>query len=175
MSEPSAPPGFEETLLRHSDAAFNLARWLMPSVPDAEDVLQEAFLRAWRFSHTFRGTDVRPWLLSIVRNVCYTRLEQRRTGENATDFDENKHGIQDTDPTEELVRVAESKSVMEAVENLPRVLREVFILRELEEMSYREISILVSVPIGTVMSRLARARKRLQQSLTSVLDKEPLR
>jgi RNA polymerase sigma-70 factor (ECF subfamily) len=155
------------------DAAYNLARWLTRNEHDAQDIVQEAFLRALKFFGGFRGGSSRSWLLSIVRNTCYTWLEKNRKHETATDFDEETHAIEDTSPNpgDVLLQTGNRQMVRQAVEELPVEFREVIVLRELEGMSYKEISDIESIPIGTVMSRLARARKMLQQRLTRHIEK----
>jgi len=160
---------FEQAILPHLDAAYNLARWLTRNVHDAEDVVQEAYLRAFKSFGGFRGTDGRPWLLTIVRNTCYTWLQQNRAREFATPFEEGVHDVQseESDPETLLLRGADVKLLTGALEQLPLEYREALVLRELEGLSYKEIADVADVPIGTVMSRLARARKRLQHILTS--------
>jgi len=151
----------------HLDAAYNLARWLTRNEHDAEDVAQDAVLRAFKFFDGFRGGNSRAWLLSIVRNTAYTWLQKNRKHEIATVFSEEKHDVEDlaSNPEVLLLKTADHQEIMRAVEQLPVEFREVIILRELEGMSYKEIAKLSDVPLGTVMSRLARARKQLQQSL----------
>ncbi len=151
----------------HLDAAYNLARWLTRNEHDAEDVAQDAFLRAFKFFGGFRGGNSRSWLLSIVRNTAYTWLRKNRKQELATVFDAEIHDIEDTSANPEvlLLNNSDQQEIRRAVEQLPVEFREVMILRELEGMSYKEIAEMADVPIGTVMSRLARARKQLQQSL----------
>jgi RNA polymerase sigma-70 factor (ECF subfamily) len=161
---------FEETLLPHLNAAYNLARWLTRNGDDAEDVVQEAYLRAFRAFDAFRGEDARAWLLAVVRNTCYTWL--RKKGERPMEeFDEQAHGAADAAPDAEAVLLNQAAlgSLNECLEALPPEFREAMILRELEELSYREISAIARVPVGTVMSRIARGRKRLQQCLAGVL------
>jgi RNA polymerase sigma factor (sigma-70 family) len=158
---------FEEAVLPHLDAAYNLARWLTRDEADAEDVVQEAVLRAFRYFGGFRqGTEGRPWLLRIVRNTCYTWMRQNRAQEVLVPLDES-HDLQshDLSPEALLLQSADQHAVRQALEELPLEFREVMVLRELEGMSYKEIAGITDLPIGTVMSRLARARKRLQQSL----------
>lgn len=157
---------FEQAVLPHLDAAYNLARWLTRNNQDAEDVVQEAYLRAFRFFDGFRGGDGRAWLLAVVRNTCLTWLRQQGRKETI-EFDERMHGGEGTEPTPEtvLLRQATLGSVKDCLEALPLEYREAFVLRELEDMSYKEISEVAGVPIGTVMSRLSRARKRLQSCL----------
>ena len=157
---------FEQAVLPHLDAAYNLARWLTRNNQDAEDVVQEAYLRAFRFFDGFRGGDGRAWLLAVVRNTCLTWLRQQGRKETI-EFDERMHGGEGTEPTPEtvLLRQATLGSVKDCLEALPLEYREAFVLRELEDMSYKEISEVAGVPIGTVLSRLSRARKRLQSCL----------
>jgi RNA polymerase sigma factor (sigma-70 family) len=158
---------FEQALLPHLDAAYNLARWLTHDDHDAEDLVQGAYLRALKFFGGFHGANSRAWLLTIVRNACYTWLEQERAHGPATAFDEEIHGVESDamDPEKLLMREEDQKSVRRAVEALPVELREVVVLRELEGLSYKEIAAIVGIPLGTVMSRLARARERLHQRL----------
>ena len=176
---------FEEAVMPHLDAAYNLARWLTRNEADAQDMVQEAYLRALRFFDGFRGTDARAWLLTIVRNTCYMWLRRNKWPEFSGDFDEValSREAEGPDPETEQVLKAQAQLVNEAIEKLPIEFREVVVLRELEELSYKEIGVVLGVPIGTVMSRLARARKRLMSSLerevvlktteaTSLLDQE---
>jgi RNA polymerase sigma-70 factor (ECF subfamily) len=166
---------FEQVILPHLDAAHNLARWLLRSGPDAEDLVQEASLRAWRGFSGFRGGDGRGWLLAIVRNTCFTWLRKNRRQELADEFDEAIHSSEvdaPADPERQLFEGLDTRRVQQALEELPAEFREAVVLRELEGLSYKEIGDIAGVPIGTVMSRLARARKRLQQSLGKTLGKE---
>ena len=167
MEEQDKQARFEETIMPHLDAAYNLARWLTRNEHDAEDVAQDAVLRAFKFFDGFRGGNSRAWLLSIVRNTAYTWLQKNRKHEIATVFSEEKHDVEDlaSNPEVLLLKTADHQEIMRAVEQLPVEFREVIILRELEGMSYKEIAEMSDVPLGTVMSRLARARKQLQQSL----------
>ena len=158
---------FEESILPHMDAAYNLARWLARSDFDAQDIVQEAYLRAFRFFAGFRGNDGRPWLLRIVRNTFYSWLEKNRRGEATIPADETEDiGSEDAIPEKLLIREADSKLLHQAIEELPIEFREVLVMRELEGMSYKEIADVAGLPIGTVMSRLARARRMLRQRLT---------
>ena len=168
MEEQDKQARFEETIMPHLDAAYNLARWLTRNEHDAEDVAQDAFLRAFKFFGGFRGGNSRAWLLSIVRNTAYTWLQKNRRHEIATVFDETTHDVEDpaANPEVLLLKNADRQEIMKAVEELPVEFREAMILRELEGMSYQEIADMTEVPVGTVMSRLARARKHLQQSLS---------
>jgi RNA polymerase sigma factor (sigma-70 family) len=158
---------FEQLVMPHQDAAFNFARWLLRSRVDAEDVTQEAMVRAYRFFRGFRGGDARAWLLQIVRNACYTWLEKNRAVDLTTEFDETIHQPAMTTPEAAAVAANERERLMKALESLPPRSREVLVLRELEGCSYKEIAAIASIPIGTVMSTLARARERLQLVLRS--------
>ena len=151
----------------HLDAAHNLARWLTRNEHDAEDIVQDAFLRAFKFFEGFRGGNSRSWLLSIVRNTAYTWLEKNRRHEIGTMSDEAIEFVQDAAPNPEALLLQETghQEIMEAIAELAVEFREAIILRELEEMSYKEIADVMNVPLGTVMSRLARARRQLQESL----------
>jgi RNA polymerase sigma factor (sigma-70 family) len=165
---------FEEAMLPHLAAAYNLARWLTRNGPDAEDLVQDAYLRALKAFDGFRGDNGRAWLLRIVRNTCYTWLQENRVQELTTTFDEELYPVANdsTNPETLLLRSADKQFLKEALEKLPLEFREVIVLRELEGMSYKEIAELAGIPVGTVMSRLARARERLQQLLTTTV-KEP--
>ena len=156
---------FEQLVLPHMDAAYNLARWLTRNDHDAEDVVQEAYLRAFRFWESFHGADARAWLLTIVRNTCFTWLQQNRKPffELVEDMPDLK-GAQ-ANPEALLLANVDAEMLRRAVEELPLEFREAIVLRELEGFSYKEISSITSTPIGTVMSRLARARTRLQKAL----------
>jgi RNA polymerase sigma-70 factor (ECF subfamily) len=155
---------FEQLVLPHLDAAFNLARWLLRSRADSEDVAQEAMLRAYRFFRGFHGGDARAWLLQIVRNTCYTWLEKNRPVELMTEFDEELHPQSSASPEALAIASDNRERLTRALETLPPRFREVLVLRELEGCSYKEIT---AIPIGTVMSALARARQRLQRALTT--------
>jgi RNA polymerase sigma factor (sigma-70 family) len=166
MLEQTPVPSFECLVLPHLDAAYNLARWLTRNDQDAQDVVQDAYLRALRFFEGFRGGDARPWLLKIVRNTSYSFLEKNRPARLAEEFDEQVHVAEGGAPDveTEMVRRVDQGTVREALEELPLHLREILVLREVEELSYKEIAELVNIPIGTVMSSLSRARQRLSQS-----------
>jgi RNA polymerase sigma-70 factor (ECF subfamily) len=165
---------FEEATLPHLGAAYNLARWLARNDTDAEDVVQEAYLRALRHFGSFHGGDGRPWLLAIVRNTCYTWLQRNRAPELQIAFDEEMYALRESDSSPEtlLVREADSELLRQALEELPPEFREIIVLRELEELSYKQIADVANIPMGTVMSRLARARKRLEEILKSQGNKE---
>ena len=159
---------FERKVLPHLDAAYNLARFLMRNEQDAEDVVQEASLRAFRFFDNFRGENSRAWFLRIVRNTSFTVLKKNRPDEMNIAFDEELHGGQ-TPPMDAgvaLDRAQDRQTVRAAIEQLPPEFREAITLRELEGASYKEIADIAGVPIGTVMSRLARARGQLQLILS---------
>lgn len=158
---------FEDAVLPHINAAYNLARWLTRNDHDAEDVVQESYLRALKSFGGFHGFDGRPWLLTIVRNTCYTWLKRNRSPELLCEFDEAIYlrETDESDPETSLVRSVERQVVRQALEGLPVEFREVMVMRELEELSYKEIAAVAGIPMGTVMSRLARARKKLQTSL----------
>ena len=166
---------FEQLVLPHVDAAFNFARWLLRRRDDAEDVAQEALLRACRFFRGFHGGDARAWLLQIVRNTCYTWLEKNRPMELSVEFDEELH-LQ-TCATPETIAIAgdNRERLTRALETLPPRYREVLILRELEGCSYKEIAAITSIPIGTVMSSLSRARRQLCFALDGASCKEAVR
>ncbi len=164
---------FEQAVLPHLAAAYNLARWLTRSDQDAEDVVQDAYLRALRFFGGFHGGDSRSWLLTIVRHSCYTWLRQQHAYELNTVFDEELHSPEcASDPERLLMQRATTETLRAALEALPVEFREVVVLRDLEGFSYKEIAVIADIPLGTVMSRLARARKRLQQALLVQAGKE---
>ncbi len=165
---------FEQSVLPHWQAAYNLARWLTGQDQDAEDVVQEAYLRAFKFFQNFHGQDSRAWLLTIVRNTAYTWLRHNRAHEFEASFDDDLNVADSEAPTSEglLSQIADHELLRSALETLPVAFREVIILHDLEGLSYKEIALIADVPLGTVMSRLARARKRLHQCLAERLDKE---
>lgn len=168
------PARFEQVVLPHLNAAFNLARWLVRNPHDAEDIVQETYLRAFKFWGGYEGGDARAWLLKIVRNTSYSFLEKNRPGELAEEFDEKLHVADEDAPTIEatLVQSAENKMLRAALEALPVNFREAVILRELEGLSYKEIASVMDVPIGTVMSSLARGRLMLRESLLRERERE---
>ncbi len=167
---------FETAVLPHLDAAFNLARWLTRNDADAEDVVQEAYLRAFRFFSGFHGEDGRAWLLEIVRNTSYTWMQRNRSPELNMPLDDEPREVEgdDLNPEELLLQKADAQTLRQAVEELPLEFREVLVLRELDEMSYKQIAAVADLPLGTVMSRLARARKRLQHILVGHTQTEVL-
>jgi RNA polymerase sigma-70 factor, ECF subfamily len=160
------PRRFDETVLPHLDAAFNYARWLTRDAAEAEDVVQEACVRAMRYFASLRGDDARGWLFPIIRNTWYSRI-RRRKGASDAPLDHDLHEPPDggLDPEAQLLQHANVARVRAAVERLPADFREVIVLREIEGLSYKEIAAIAQVPIGTVMSRLARARERLAAGL----------
>jgi RNA polymerase sigma-70 factor, ECF subfamily len=166
------PSRFEQSVLPHLDAAYNLARWLTRNEHDARDVVQDACLRAFKFFGGFRGDNSRSWLLTIVRNTSYTWLEKNRKHELVSAMDETTEAVEDSspNPAAAMLQQLDRERVRQAIENLPLEFREAIILRELEDLSYREIADIAGVPIGTVMSRLARARKLLERELVKNTD-----
>jgi RNA polymerase sigma factor (sigma-70 family) len=160
---------FERAMLPHLGAAYNLARWLTGSAQQAEDLAQDSYVRALSFFDGFRGEDGRAWLLAIVRNTCYEWLKKnRKYQQSCADAEEvDRAADRAPDPEEQQLRQADRRTVQESLEKLPEEYREVLVLRELEGMSYKQIARVTEAPIGTVMSRLARARKRLGQVLAA--------
>jgi RNA polymerase sigma-70 factor (ECF subfamily) len=165
---------FETTILPHLDAAYNFARWLLRNDSDAQDVVQETYLRAFKFFGGYHGGDSRAWLLTIARNTCYTWLQQNRARELMNPIDDvlDSAASDDPDPEAVLLQRIEGEQLRQALEELPIEFREVIVLREMEGLSYKEIAALADLPIGTVMSRLARARKRLQLMMAGRLRQE---
>lgn len=170
---------FEDVVMVHLDAAYNLARWLARDEDAAKDIAQEACLRALKFFHTFRGGNARPWLLAIVRNAYYDWIARNRSGAEHVPFDEEVHtefadpergGHNGYDSIERMLQQDESKrAVRQALDRLPREFREIVVLRELEDLSYKDIAAIAKIPIGTVMSRLSRARRMMLASLRSTV------
>jgi RNA polymerase sigma factor (sigma-70 family) len=161
---------FEQTVMPHLDAAYNLARWLTRNPDDAQDVVQEALVRAMKYFGGYRGGDGRAWLLTIVRNTSFSWLQRRGKGaaELPADNELPDRPEDQSNPESEMVRGSHRQLVHQAVQALPIEFREAIVLRELEGLSYKEISAVAGVPIGTVMSRLARARRQLQDSLSEL-------
>ncbi len=159
---------FEQAVLPHLNAAYNLARWLTGNDHDAEDVVQESYLRALKFFSGFRGGSSGPWLLTIVRNTCYTWIRRNRMEEPGVELDEDMY-VDSNSPSPEAILLAAARGdlVRRALEELPAEFREIVVLREMEGLSYKEIAEVTAVPVGTVMSRLARARARLQKLLAN--------
>ena len=172
---------FEKAVLPHLDAAYNLARWLTRNDHDAEDVVQDAYLRAFRFFDGMQGGDARPWLLAIVRNATYTWLEKNRPADivplddaGLVDSDAETAGHaspSESNPEVIMLQSANRKLVNQALEEIPAGYREVVVLRELEDLSYKEIAAIAGIPIGTVMSRLARGRELLRRVIETRMRK----
>jgi RNA polymerase sigma factor (sigma-70 family) len=170
--EPQERIRFEQVVLPHLDSAANLARWLLRNRADSEDVVQEAMLRSYRFFHQFHGGDARAWLLQIVRNTCYSWLEKNRPAELMTEFNEEVHRQPSANPEALASQTDDRERLKRALESIPPRAREVLVLRELEGCSYKEIAEIAAIPIGTVMSTLARARERLRRTLTPTTAEE---
>ena len=164
-----------EFLVAHLNAAYNLARWLMPNETEAEDMVQEAYLRAISHFAGFQGGDGRAWLLTIVRNSCYDHLRRKGASDKNTDFNEAVHsaGQQTPNPEAALLLTERTEVVTKSLAALPEEYREVLVLREMEQLSYREIAKIAGIPLGTAMSRLSRARQQLRQTLSDFM--EPMR
>jgi RNA polymerase sigma-70 factor (ECF subfamily) len=168
--DPNELGRFEAIVLPHLDAAYTLARYLTRNEHDAQDVVQDAYLRALKYFDGFRGAegaDGRAWLLAIVRNTAFTARRRQRVEANAAEFDEQLHSeaIEDHHPEAVLAGASARESLHQALDHLPAEFREVIVLRELQGLSYKEIGEVTGVPVGTVMSRLSRARSRLQRAL----------
>ena len=165
---------FEATMLPHLDAAHNLARWVMRNEQDAQDVVQEAYLRAFKSFSGFHGSNGRAWLLTIVRNTSYTLLKKNRVADLTTNFDEEIHasGHELASPATILEHAEDAELIKNAMNELAAEFREILTLRHQEELSYQEIGDILKIPIGTVMSRLARGRAKLREYLTSQTSQE---
>ncbi len=175
---------FEQLALVHMKAAYNLAQWLLRERADADDAVQDAYLRAYRAFHQLQGQDMKPWLLTIVRNVCYRRLQERRRSANVISLDEALGARPGSlaaeaefsstlrSPEQSAISSSEQSVLIEAMAALPPAFREVIVLREIEELSYREIADVIGAPVGTVMSRLSRARTELRTLLTRLMDRD---
>ena len=171
----AGPPDFEQVFLPHLDAAYNLARWLLRNDQDAEDAVQEAYMRAYKAFPRFRGGDGKAWFMTILRNVCYTMIKKLRSHETPEPFDEEIHQSTGEAETQEVFRQkANAESLHVALEKLPTEFREIIVLHDLEGLAYKEIAAVVGIPIGTVMSRLARARGRLRAEIVASNAKESL-
>ena len=173
MPDQSKVDRFEEIALPHMAAAYNLARWLVHNEADAEDIVQEAYLRAFKFFSGYYGGDTRAWLLTIVRNTSYTWLQQNRALRLADPIEDklDEVGLDFADPEILFLQSVDSQIVRHALQELPVEFREVMVLREMEALSYKEIANIVDIPIGTVMSRLKRGRKRLHGLLANLMGK----
>src|SRR6476646_4923653 len=165
---------FEAMMLPCMDAAHNLARWLLRNEQDAQDVVQEAYLRAFRSFAGFRGSNGRAWLLTIVRNTAYTLLKKNRTADLTTAFDEEIHAASDESASPAIIveHAEDAERVTKAMDELPSEFREILVLRHQEGLSYKEIADIAQIPPGTVMSRLARARAKLREYLAAQIGKE---
>ena len=165
---------FEALMLPHLDAAQNLAKWLLRNEQDAQDVVQEAYLRALKSFGGFHGSNGRAWLLTIVRNTSYTLMKKNRAVDLTTTFDEEKHATdhESVNPSALLEQIEDAELVREAMGHLPAEFREILVLRHLEGLSYKEIADIAQIPPGTVMSRLARARGKLKECLAARIGKE---
>jgi RNA polymerase sigma-70 factor (ECF subfamily) len=165
---------FDEIILPHLDAAHNFARWLLRNSDDAEDVAQEACLRAFRYFGTFRGGNARAWLLRIVRTTAFSWMQKNRGRQLETEFDEEIHQSagEDLNPETLLLQRANTKLVDQAMRQLPDRWREVLVLRELEGLSYQEIADVVGIPMGTVMSTLSRGRERFRHRLSDLVRRQ---
>jgi RNA polymerase sigma-70 factor (ECF subfamily) len=161
---------FEELFLPHLDAAYNLARWIVRHDSDAQDIVQDAYLRAFKGFHSFRGVNGKAWLLTIVRNAAYTWLSRRVDREKLVPFEDARHAdiIAMPDSIGDSVHDQRRQDLQNALQRLPAEFREVIVLYELDGLSYKELASTLSIPMGTVMSRLNRARKRLQDELLIV-------
>jgi RNA polymerase sigma factor (sigma-70 family) len=176
LSDESQSRRFQEIALPHLDAAYNLARWLVRNDADAQDIVQEAFLRAFKSFSGFRGTSARPWLLAIVRNTSYTWLKEHRSAQLEVPYDDDDasdeaegqpYPVDRESNPEAIVAASEERKLFDAaLETLPVEFRETVILRDIEELSYKEIASVAAIPIGTVMSRLARGRRMLVAALS---------
>ena len=173
MNENEQAASFEQVAMPHLDAAYNLARWLSGNDHDAQDVTQEAMLRALRFFGGFRGGDARTWLLTIVRNTYYSHWRRVRGRDEATEFDEELHSMGDdalrfaahgANPEHILSRTQDVKLLDRALGEIAAEYREALVLREIEDLSYQEISDVLAVPMGTVMSRISRGRRLLLEA-----------
>ncbi len=177
MSASTKEQRFQTMMLPHLDSAFNLARWLARNHQDAEDIVQEAYLRAFKFFDSFHGEDGRAWLLGIVRNTFYTWYQQNKIQAQSTQFEEELHSVQivdaaavqftDNNPEAMLIQKDNRQQMHKALEALSVEFREVMVMRELEDLSYKQIAGIIGLPIGTVMSRLGRGRKQLAEILAA--------
>jgi len=174
---------FREAALPHLDAVYTLARYLLREPADAEDAVQECYLRALRHFDTFRGDDIKPWLLAILRNVCHVEFKRRSRfvlcdvnaeAENPDGAIPMWQKVQES-PETEMVQKSDARTMQDLVTALPEAFREVILLREVENLSYRQIADVLNVPVGTVMSRLARARATLREAWLKAAPEEQTR
>jgi RNA polymerase sigma factor (sigma-70 family) len=173
-AQPEELTSFEDVMLPHLDAAHNLARWLLRNEQDAQDVVQEAYLRAFKSFGGFHGSNGKAWLLTIVRNTSYTLLKKNRAVDLTTPFDEEIHAssYESVSPATILEHSEDAERIREAMDELPAEFREILTLRHQEGLSYKEIADIAQIPPGTVMSRLARARGKLRECLAARIGKE---
>ena len=173
-AQPADLTSFEEVMLPHLDAAHNLARWLLRNEQDAQDVVQEAYLRAFKSFGGFHGSNGKAWLLTIVRNTCYTLLKKNRVADLTTPFDEEIHASDNESLSAATIleRSEDAELIRQAMDELPAEFREILTLRYQEDLSYKEIADIAQIPPGTVMSRLARARGKLKERLAASIGKE---
>jgi len=174
---------FETDAMAHMDAAYNLAFCLLRARADAEDAVQDGYLRAFRAYHQLQGASMKPWLLTIIRNVCYRRLQERRRAGNVVSLDEalsSRSGAASIEanlastqisPEHAAIRSSDQTILATALDNLPPAFHEVIVLREIEELTYQEIADVIGAPVGTVMSRLSRARAELRALLTRMMER----
>src|SRR5438128_3328625 len=165
---------FEAIMLPHMDASHNLARWLLRNEQDAQDIVQEAYLRAFKSFSGFHGSNGRAWLLTIVRNTAYTLLKKNRAADLTITFDEEVHASsrESVSPAAILEHAEDAELIKNAMNELPAEFREILTLRHQEELSYQEIGEILKIPVGTVMSRLARARGKLKEYLAAHIGKD---
>ncbi|ABF43688.1 sigma-24, ECF subfamily [Candidatus Koribacter versatilis Ellin345] len=156
---------FDRVVTPHLARAYNLAHLIVGNSADAEDLVQEASLRAFRGLDGYHGGDARTWLLVIVRNVCYSFLSRTRNVQEVVEFEEEQHSGESATPEASVLQTADAADVRRAIEELPTEFREALVLREMEELSYKQIAEITGAPVGTVMSRLSRARQQLRQRL----------
>ncbi len=168
MNDSTKKQRFQAAVMPHINSAFNLARWLTHGHADAEDIVQEAYLRAFKFFDGFHGEDGRVWLLCIVRNTFYTWYQQNKVQSQHTQFEEELHSsneesdiLDDANPERILIQKDSQRLLQQAMRELPMEFREVMVMRELEDLSYKQIAEIIQIPMGTVMSRLGRGRKQL--------------
>ena len=166
MPQSALSAEFERVIIPHLDSAYNLARWLLRSDQDAQDVVHDAFLRAHRYFASFDGSDGRAWLLGIVRNACFSLLKNSKGQQTPPSEELDLQTSAEPSPERRMMREEDLQALRQCIEALPPEYREVLVLRELEELSYKEISATGNLAIGTVMSRLNRARVRLENCLT---------
>ena len=174
MSDESRAKRYERLVLPHSSAVYNLARWLLGNAQDAEDVTQEVFVRAYKHLDRLRGEEALAWLLTIVRNECYDWLRQHRARNVTRSLEETDNELisEEATPEQFVLDRLDAERLRTALENLPLEYREVMVLRGLEGLSYKQIASIINAPVGTVMSRLSRARMRLQAQLSEEQEKD---